>query len=78
MSQNLKGLLVFVLLVITCVILIGSIQPLYAQPPIVPPGNPCPGGPPCNPDVPISGIEILLVLGGALGLRKFARSKSVK
>jgi len=76
MSQNLKNLLVFVLLVITCVILIGTIQPLYAQP--GPPGDPCPGGPPCNPDVPISGIEILLVLGGALGLRKFARSKSDK
>jgi hypothetical protein len=28
-------------------------------------------GPPVDPDVPISGIEILLFLGGALGLRKF-------
>jgi len=63
----------FFLLTLAIVILVGSIQPVWAQP-----GDPCPGGPPCNPDVPISGIEILLVLGGALGLRKFVKSKSVK
>lgn len=28
-------------------------------------------GPPDDPDIPISGIEILLLLGGVLGLRKF-------
>jgi hypothetical protein len=33
---------------------------LFAQP-----------GPPDDPDIPISGIEILLLLGGVLGLRKF-------
>ncbi|MBX2898824.1 MAG: hypothetical protein KF775_04215 [Cyclobacteriaceae bacterium] len=39
------------------------------------PGDPCPGGPPCDPDVPISGIEILVLVGGALGLGKFFVSK---
>jgi hypothetical protein len=32
-------------------------------------------GPPVDPDVPISGIEILLFLGGALGLRKYFSSR---
>jgi hypothetical protein len=72
MSQNEKKLLGFAFLVITCVILVG-IQPIYAQPGGG--GNPCPGGPPCDPDVPISGIEILLFLGGALGLRKYFSSR---
>jgi hypothetical protein len=74
--KNWNTISLFLLLTLTIIILVGSIQPVLAQP--APPGNPCPGGPPCNPDVPISGIEILLVLGGALGLRKFARSKSNK
>lgn len=40
------------------------------------PGDPCPGGPPCDPDVPITGIELLLAMGGFLGLRKlFMNSK---
>lgn len=34
------------------------------------PGDPCPGGPPCDPDVPITGIELLIAMGGFLGLRK--------
>ena len=42
----------------------------WAQP--NPPGDPCPGGPPCNPDVPITGIEWLIAAGGALGI-KFLR-----
>jgi hypothetical protein len=37
---------------------------LFAQP-----------GPPDDPDIPISGIEILLFLGGALGLRKYFSSR---
>jgi hypothetical protein len=32
-------------------------------------------GPPPDPDVPITGIEILLALGGFLGVRKFIGSK---
>jgi hypothetical protein len=32
-------------------------------------------GPPPDPDVPITGIEILLGLGGALGLKKLLSSK---
>jgi hypothetical protein len=63
MSQKLRSHLVFFLLVITLVILV---IPVYAQPGG---GNPCPF-PPCNPDVPISGIEVLLVAGGVLGVKR--------
>jgi hypothetical protein len=34
-----------------------------------------PGDPINDPDVPITGIEILLAIGGILGLRKFITSK---
>lgn len=34
-----------------------------------------PGDPSSDPDVPITGIEILLAIGGALGLRRFLSSK---
>lgn len=39
------------------------------------PGDPCPGGPPCDPDVPITGIEWLLAAGAALGMKRFLNSK---
>lgn len=76
MAKHVKHLLIFSLLVISLVILVGSVQPVYSQP--GPPGDPCPGGPPCNPDVPISGIEILLAAGGLAGMRKWyvSRKKS--
>lgn len=39
-------------------------------------GNPCPGGPPCDPEVPIAGIEWLLLIGGLFGFRRiFRRAK---
>lgn len=38
------------------------------------PGDPCPGGPPCDPDVPITGIEWLLAAGAALGIKRFLSS----
>lgn len=69
MSRNLKTLSVYFLLVITVVILVVAVQPVYAQPG----GDPCPF-PPCNPDVPISGIEILLAAGGLLGVKKILDS----
>jgi len=37
-----------------------------------------PGDPGGDPDVPISGIEILLVIGGALGFKKLIGSKRFK
>lgn len=39
------------------------------------PGDPCPGGPPCDPDVPITGIEWLLAAGAALGVKRFLNRK---
>lgn len=33
--------------------------------------NAQPGDPSADPDVPLSGIEILLTLGGVLGIKKF-------
>lgn len=41
---------------------------VYAQPGL-------PGDPSGDPDVPITGIEILLAIGGILGLRRFLSSK---
>lgn len=40
--------------------------------------NAQPGNPSTDPDVPISGIEILLAMGGLMGLRKWyvSRKKS--
>ena len=35
-----------------------------------------PGNPDTDPDVPITGIEILLAIGGILGIRKAITSKS--
>jgi len=72
MRKYWKSFLLFLGITIVLIILVGSIQPLWAQPGGG--GNPCPF-PPCNPDVPISGIEILLALGGILGIRKFLTGK---
>jgi len=40
------------------------------------PGDPCPGGLPCDPDVPITGIEWLFAAGAALGIKKFLNSRN--
>lgn len=66
--RSFKGIVLPLVLVITSVIAVGNIQPAYAQ---TGPGggDPCPGGPPCNPDVPISGVEWLLLIGGIFGAR---------
>jgi hypothetical protein len=71
MMKYWKNLSLFFLVLVAIVILVGPIQTVWAQPP----GDPCPGGPPCDPEVPISGIEILLALGGLLGIRKLLTSK---
>ncbi len=71
MRKYWNNISLFFLLTLAIVIVVGLLQPAWAQPP----GNPCPGGPPCDPDVPITGIEILIALGGALGIRKFLTSK---
>ena len=34
-----------------------------------------PGDPGGDPDVPITGIEILIAIGGALGIRKFLQQR---
>ncbi|HEU5292338.1 MAG TPA: hypothetical protein VFU05_16940 [Cyclobacteriaceae bacterium] len=34
-----------------------------------------PGDPSGDPDVPITGIEILIAIGGALGIRKFLQER---
>jgi hypothetical protein len=51
-----------------------------AQPGVGPGGGPPGGGgnPGGGPPVPITGIEILLVAGGALGLKRFMASKKSK
>lgn len=37
-----------------------------------------PGDPSQDPDVPITGIEILIALGGALGIRKLINERKKK
>lgn len=49
------------------IIMLMSASILLAQP-----------GPPPDPDVPITGIEILLALGGALGIKRLMGSKKSK
>ena len=49
------------------VILLGSVTPLLGQP-VNPP----------DPDVPISGIEILIALGGLLGIKKISDLRKKK
>jgi hypothetical protein len=63
MKKLLRNLLFLTLLVATSVIFIGSIQPVYAQP------DPCPT-PPCDNEVPVSGIEWLILFGGLFGAKK--------
>jgi hypothetical protein len=48
-------------------LLISSVQ-LFAQP----------GDPSQDPDVPITGIEFLIALGGALGIRKLINDRKKK
>jgi hypothetical protein len=54
-------------LIICASLIVILVLPLAAQP-----GDPGGGG---DPDVPITGIEILIALGGFLGVRKFIGSK---
>lgn len=37
-------------------------------------GGPCPN-PPCTPPIPIGGVELLLIAGAALGVRKLTRKE---
>ena len=42
-------------------------------------GNPCPGGPPCDPEVPITGVELLIGAGAVYGIsRKWLGKKQRK
>lgn len=50
------------------IVLLASVLHVLAQP----------GDPATDPDVPITGIEILLTLGGALGIRKLIMDKRKK
>ncbi len=53
---------------ITLVLFFVSAVKLFAQP----------GDPSADPDVPITGIEILLAVGGALGAKKLFNTKNRK
>jgi hypothetical protein len=57
-------------IVIALLILGGTISPAFSQVGPGGGGNPCPGGEPCDPEVPIAGIEWLLVIGGLFGFRR--------
>lgn len=59
-------------LILACCFSVLSIVMSYAQPPGDDPGGEEPQ------DVPITGIEILIGLGGALGIRKLISAKGNK
>lgn len=67
----------FLHLFVALLIVIGSSQAI-AQPGGG--GNPCPGGPPCNPHnpVPISGIEFLIGAGAIFGVKKLLSKSRTK
>jgi hypothetical protein len=69
MMKNFKTIGVYLIFTLALLMIFASLQ---AQPGG---GDPCPGGTPCNPDVPITGIEWLVVAGAALGIRKIAARK---
>lgn len=65
------NLFMLVCVLTAALMIMGTVIPAFSQP-----GdgeNPCPGGPPCNPEVPIAGIEWLLAIGGLFGFRKVYR-----
>lgn len=63
-KKSLTNIFLSLLFTVTSIIFVGSLQqPAYAQP------DPCPN-PPCDGDVPISGIEWLLLAGGLFGAKK--------
>jgi hypothetical protein len=73
--QSWKRISLSFLLSLAIVVLVG-LEPVGAQPPGGGGGGPCPF-PPCNPDVPITGIEFLLGGGALLGVRHlWAKAKS--
>ncbi len=60
----------------TIVILLLGFSAVFAQPE---PDTNAPGDPNEDPDaVPLGGVEILLVAGGALGIRKLIQGKDKK
>jgi hypothetical protein len=76
MLRRKKNFIVTILLVFVLGIILSSL-PLYAQPP----GggtDPCPGGPPCNPDVPITGIEYLVIGGMVMGAKSLISRLKLK
>jgi hypothetical protein len=69
MMKSFKRIGVYLIFTLALLMIFASLQ---AQPGG---GDPCPGGPPCNPDVPITGIEWLLVAGAAFGIRRLTAKK---
>lgn len=69
MMKNFRTIGGYFIFSLALFLVFAAIQPASAQPP----GDPCPGGPPCDPDVPITGIEWLLVAGGLFGVRMVKR-----
>jgi hypothetical protein len=75
MVRQLKRASVFVFAVLALAILVSTV-PALAQPGGG--GNPCPGGQPCNPHVPITGIEYLIGGGALFGIRTLLKRMKQK
>jgi hypothetical protein len=73
MNKLFANFFMFLFVATAILMLVGITLPVFAQVGPGGGGNPCPGGEPCNPEVPITGIEWLLVIGGLFGFRKIYR-----
>jgi hypothetical protein len=73
MKRFLEHSMFFFCITIAVLIVVGISYPAFSQIPPGGGGNPCPGGEPCDPEVPIAGIEWLIIAGGMLGFRKIYR-----
>lgn len=70
MKKAFVNFLFFIGIVAALLIVAGISYPAFSQVGPGGGGNPCPGGPPCDPEVPIAGIEWLLIIGGLFGFRR--------
>ena len=69
MKKLFVNFLAYTCVIAALLIVAGYSYPLLAQVGPGGGGNPCPGGEPCDPEVPIAGIEWLLLAGGLFGFR---------
>ena len=74
MMKTFKVTGTYLIFALALLLVFAALQPAIAQVGPGGGGNPCPGGEPCDPEnVPITGIEWLLLGGGVFGMRMIRR-----